>query len=140
MRWLILALSLGLFATTVPAASIQARLIRASDDEKPSDPELSDIAKKLKRTFGYEHYQQLGRQQEGLQTDKKLRIDLGNGFVVFVKPKSIKDGRYDLAVEWYGGPALISKQSLKLSAHQYLFIKGPEVGKDWIILALSVVE
>ena len=140
MRWLILAIGLGLVATTAPAASIQARLIRASENGGPTDPELEDIAAKLKRTFGYEHYSQLGRKQEPLEPGEKQRIDLGKGFTLFVKQKSAKDNRYELAVEWFGGRTLISKQTVRLSDQQYLFIKGPEVGKDWIILSLTVVE
>ncbi len=136
MRWLIL---LFLFlATTSPAAEVQARLIRASNDEKLADARLQTLHPKLKKKFGYPYYQQMGEKQETLKSDVMNRLDLGEGFVVFVKPKSIDKEVHELEVEWTSGRASIVKSTVKIPEGRHLFIKGPGVANDWIVLALTV--
>ena len=138
MRWLIL-LSLFL-ATTSHGAEVQARLIRASNDEKLADARLQTLHPKLKKKFGYPYYQQMGERREPLKLDVMNRLDLGEGFVVFVKPKSVDKKVHELEVEWTSGKASIVKSTVKVPEGGHLFIKGPGVANDWILLALTVHE
>ena len=140
MRGAALVCLLLLVAVPVEAATFRARLIRASHNQQATDPRLEDIQPKLQKVFGYERYHQLGQRQTVLTEGRSQRMDLGEGFVLFVRERGVKDGEHLVDLEWYSGKAAISQQSLKLRPNQYLFIKGPEVGKDWIILSVSVIE
>lgn len=138
MRWLML-LSL-LLLTTADAAQVQARLIRASNDEKLADERLKALQPKLQKKFGYPYYQQLGEKQAALKADTTDRLDLGEGFVVFVTPKSVDKKVHELDIEWTSGKASLVKSTVKISEGGHLFIKGPGVANDWIVLALTVHE
>ena len=143
MHWLITVLVALLLTAPMQAASIEARLIRATnkaDDSQPTDAALKDIAPKLKKRFGFEHYHQLGSQRQPLDQKSTSRLDLGEGFVVFVTPKSVEKTAHELEVEWWSGRASLVKTVVKISEKCSVLIKGPEVGEDWIILALTVQE
>ncbi len=138
MRWIAtLSLSL-LLALPARAANVQARLIRASNESGKSDTSLSDLQVKLKEKFGYKFYQQLGAQQQPLKTGTKLQLDLGQNFQVFVTPKSSDKHEQSLELEWYYGKTLLVRSVVKIVENGHLLVKGPEVGNDWIVLAVSV--
>jgi hypothetical protein len=140
MRSLLVALlAIGL-AGSVQAASIEARLIRASNDKAASDPGLKDIEPRLKKRFGYEYYRLLGVQQETLRENKTYRLNLGEGFVVFVTPKSTAQKMHEMDLEWTSGKASLVKTTVKIAEGNHLFIKGPGVGDDWIVLVITLRE
>ena len=139
MRALLAIFLVGL-AYGAQAASIEARLVRASNDKKATDSSLKDIEPKLRKKFGYENYQQLGVQQEVLRENKTYRLNLGEGFVVFVTPKSIVKKVHELDLEWTSGRASLVKSTVRISEGGHLFIKGPGVADDWILLVITVRE
>ena len=63
MRWLGLILLVACLTGMAHAAQVQARLIRASNDEKLADDRLQALHPKLKKKFGYPYYQQMGEKQ-----------------------------------------------------------------------------
>ena len=138
MRWLtILGMLLGVTVAT-QAATIKAHLIRASNDRPPEDQRLKELDSKLRKVFGFAYYQELGYREQSFQDKPSAELNLGRGFVLYAKPRAIQDGVQEIEVEWYSGRVAISKQSLKLPARQFVFIKGPEIGKEWIVLALAL--
>jgi len=140
MRWLGLILISLALAATAHAAQVQARLIRATQDEKLADARLKTLHAQLEKKFGYPYYEQMGEKQETLKAETTNRLDLGEGFVVFVTPKSVTKKVHELEVEWTSGKASLVKSTVKISEGGYLFIKGPGVANDWIVLALTVRE
>ena len=138
MRFVLVALLAMGLAGSVQAASIEARLIRASNDKKTTDPSLKDIEPRLKKRFGYDSYQLLGVQQEVLRENKTYRLNLGEGFVVFVTPKSTVNKMHEMDLEWTSGKASLVKTTVKIAEGNHLFIKGPGVGDDWIVLVITV--
>ncbi|HUJ09478.1 MAG TPA: hypothetical protein VL171_05575 [Verrucomicrobiae bacterium] len=137
MRVLLALLLVGL-AFNTQAASIEARLVRGSNDTKAVDSKLQDLEPKLKKQFGYEYYQQLGVQKARLQENKTRRLNLGEGFVLFVTPKSIVEKVHELDLEWTSGRASLVKTTVRIPEGDYLFIKGPAVADDWILLVVTV--
>jgi hypothetical protein len=127
-------------ATTVSADQIQARLVRGTHTEQPSDPKLDDIREQLTKQFGFPHYVVIGQTAKPLNGTKQLRLDVGEGFVVLVTDKTDKqeDKKRTLDVEWYSGSTPLVKFTTKIFPKGTVLIKGPEVGKDWIILSLSL--
>ena len=88
MRGLLTGIVVVLVAASAYGASINARLIQASNTAEPSDETLKQLEPKLKKEFGYKFYHLLGTKQESLDQTTKIRLDLGEGFVLFVTPKS----------------------------------------------------
>jgi hypothetical protein len=136
----LLTFFLIVLACSAQAASIEARLVRASNDKMAADPNLKDIEPKLKKRFGYDYYQQFGVQQETLKENKTYRLNLGEGFVVFVTPKSTVKKVHELDLEWTSGRASLVKSTVKLTEGNHLFIKGPGVANDWILLVVTIRE
>lgn len=140
VHWLsLIGISL-LLTTSAQAVSIRAYLIRATNDSKATDARLKDIEPLLKIRFGYQHYQLLGVRQEPFKGHNVHRLNLGEGFVVFVTPKSSSQQRHELDVEWTSGRASLMKTTVRIKENKYLFVKGPGVGDDWIVLAVTVCE
>jgi hypothetical protein len=140
MSWLSAALILLLFVPDSRAASIQARLIRASNEKEAQDERVKDLVPKLKPVFGYEHYKQLGFQKQPLKDKQKVTLDLGEGFFVFVTPKSVENKTHKLDVELVSGKAIVMKATLEVGEKKPLMIKGPEVGSTLMIVSLSVTD
>jgi hypothetical protein len=140
MRGFLTSLVVLLLAANAHAASLQARLIRASNSFDATDAALNDLEPKLKREFGYNFYHLLGCQQASLDQGLKSRLDLGEGFVLFVTPHPSARRAHEVDLEWWSGNTLLVKTVARVPGKCSVLIKGPGVGEDWIILALSVHE
>ena len=131
----LLALTTGF---SLDAATLDAQLVRASKSFTATDDALASLQPKLKKLFGYDHYRQLGRQQTALATGTRHRLNLGEGFTLFVTPRATTAHSSTVALEWYSGKTALVKTTATLAENSPLLIKGPEVGYDWIVLALTV--
>jgi len=140
MRRFFTCLVVLLLAASARAASLEARLIRASNSFESTDAELNDLQPKLKRQFGYNFYHLLGEQLAPLDQKSKSRLDLGEGFVLFVTPRTSAWRARELELEWWSGNTLLVKTVARVPGKCSVLIKGPGVGEDWIILALSMCE
>ncbi|HUD83082.1 MAG TPA: hypothetical protein VMQ67_06245 [Candidatus Saccharimonadales bacterium] len=139
MRWLLAAFVGVVLSASVQAASIEARLIRASNETDKPDEQLTKLEPKLKKVFGYRHYQQLGLQQGPLEENGQLRLDLGEGIVIFVTPRAAEKKGRMMDFEMYSGRAALVKSSVRVG-HGELLVKGPEVGNTLLVVSLAVVE
>jgi hypothetical protein len=138
MRWFLTwALVLGV-ATQVQAASLRAMLVRASD-QAPADAALKDLQPQLKKQFGYQYYRLLGKKQDKLKLKTTTNLDVGEGFSVAATLKSTKKRVQEIHIQWMSGSKTLVTTDVKMSEGGHVFIKGPGVGKDWIVLTLSVL-
>jgi hypothetical protein len=140
MRWLVVALLGCVLCGNVHAASIEVRLIRASNETEKSDKELSKLEPKLKKVFGYQQYNQLGIQKSDLKDKHTLRLDLGEGIVVFVTPTAVEDKAHVLDFEMFSGRAALVKSTVRVPRGRAILIKGPDVGDTLLVVSLVVVE
>lgn len=141
MRALTLALLAALLAVTAEAATVQSRLIRATNTPVGTDKQLQDIEAQLRKQFGYKFYRQLGLGKGALPaTDKTLRLDVGDGFTAFITPKSVEKQTQELRVELYSGRAAVAKLTVKLTSGGHVLAGPISVGNDWLILDLSLRE
>jgi len=139
VRWLLAAL-LGLFlSANVEAASIEARLIRASNETDKEDERLAKLEPKLKKVFGYKHYQQLGLKGGPLKENSQLRLDLGEGIVILITLRPPEKKQQMMDFEMYSGRAALVKSSVRVGQSE-LLVKGPEVGNTLLVVSLAVVE
>ena len=139
MRWLAVLLLGVVLSASVQAASIEARLIRASNETDKTDEQLTKLEPKLKKVFGYQRYQQLGLQRGTLKQDDRVRLDLGEGIVIFVTPRASEKKGQMMDFEMYSGWAALVKSSVRVG-HGELLVKGPEVGNTLLVVSLAVVE
>lgn len=140
MRWLIAILLGSVLSTGVLAASIEARLIRASNETEKSDEQLGKLEPKLKKVFGYQHYQQLGIQKAPLKEGESLRLNLGEGIVMFITPKAVEKKGRVMNLEMYSGRAALVTSTVRVPHDRELLIKGPGVGNTLLVVSLVVVE
>jgi hypothetical protein len=139
MRWLVATLLGVVLSASVQAASIEARLIRASNEADKPDEQLTKLEPKLKKVFGYRHYQQLGLQRGPLKENDQLRLDLGEGIVIFVTPRAAEKKGRMMDFEMYSGRAALVKSSVRVG-HGELLVKGPDVGNTVLVVSLALVE
>ncbi len=140
MRWLV-AILLGVaLSTGVQAASIEARLIRASNEDEKTDEQLTRLEPKLKKVFGYQHYQQLGIQKAPLKDKESLRLNLGEGIVVLITPKADEKKGRVMDFEMYSGRAALVKSTVHVPRDREMLIKGPGVGSTLLVVSFVVVE
>jgi hypothetical protein len=141
MRFLTIALVLVMLAARGWAGQMEGRLIRAANETAAPDPALHDLAGKLKKVFGYEHYRQLGRDQKALTGTDMLKLNLGEGFTVFCHPHPGPGKLVEMNVEIYSGKTLLVKQEkLAMRPKNVVFIKGPAVGSTLLIVALTLTN
>jgi len=67
---------LGL-ASAAPAASLEARLVRAANQTAPADARVADIGTQLNKVFGYDHYRLLGQRRASLVPGKWVKLNIG---------------------------------------------------------------
>jgi cation diffusion facilitator CzcD-associated flavoprotein CzcO len=139
MRWLAAALLGVVLSASVQAATVEARLIRASNGTDKTEEQLTKLEPKLKKVFGYQHYQQLGLQRGPLKENSQLRLDLGEGIVILVTPRAAEKKGQMMDFEMYSGRAALVKSSVRVG-HGELLVKGPEVGNMLLVVSLAVVE
>ena len=143
MNWrplIVMAAGLVLATGYASGATLQARLIRGTADPKADSPELKELKPKLVKVFGYPHYEQLTVHQATLKDRDPVDMDLGRGFVLFVKPKSVEKETYVVEIELTSGKASFVKSTFQVNKHGTVFIKGPEVGNTLVLVALTVQE
>lgn len=141
MRWLIGCLGLLLLTVGADAGTVEARLIRASNEKSAPDEAVQDLTGKLKKVFGYHHYKQLGKEKKALKGLEVVGLNIGEGFTLFCHPLATAGKKHEMNVEMYSGKTLIVKQEkLAIAEKNVLFIRGPEVGSTVLIVALTVTE
>lgn len=138
MRALLTGTMVLLLAASAQAANLHARLLRASNEPGLVDTRLKDIEPRLREQFGYKFYRQLGVGRAKLKPDVMERLDLGEGFTLFVTMQGTEKSQHTLALEWYSGKAALVRTTVKIGNHRHLFIKGPGVGEEMIALAVTV--
>ena len=139
MRWLVASLLGVVLSVSVQGASIEVRLISASNETDKPDEQLTKLEPKLKKVFGYRLYQQLGLQRGPLKENGQVRLDLGEGIVIFVTPRAVEKKGQMMDFEMYSGRAALVKSSVRVG-HGELLVKGPEVGNTLLVVSLAVVE
>ena len=140
MRWLVAVLLGVALSTGVQAASIEARLIRASNEDAKPDEQLTKLEPKLKKVFGYQHYLQLGIQKAPLKDKEPLRLNLGEGIVILITPKADEKKVRIMDFEMYSGKAALVKSTVRVPRDREMLIKGPSVGDTLLVVSFVVVE
>ncbi len=128
-------------ASEVKAAeTVWSGLVIAENVAQPQriPPELTRIEGSLKRFFGYNQFQVIGRSQKTLKTGQEDWLATSKFFGLHVDARGENEAGYVLGLKLYKQKELLLETDAKLSKHSPLVIKGPQVGSGQLLLVLVV--
>jgi hypothetical protein len=135
-----------LFLTMTAAPASQAAetvwsgLVMAENvtQPEPVPSELTRIEGLLKRFFGYNQFQVIGRSQKTLKTGQEDWLATSKFFGLHVDARGETQDGYVLNLKLYKEKELLLETEAKLSKRSPLVIKGPQVGGGQLLLVLVV--
>jgi hypothetical protein len=135
---LVLTLTAALASQT--AEKVWSGLVIAENvtEPQPIPPELTRIEGLLKRFFGYNEFQVIGRSQKTLKTGQEDWLATSKFFGLHVDARGETQGGYVLNLKLYKEKELLLETEAKLSKRSPLVIKGPQVGGGQLLLVLVV--
>src|SRR6266567_1164453 len=105
---------------------------------QPIPPELIRIEGSLKKFFGYNQFQVIGRSQKTLTTGQEDWLATSKFFGLHVDARGESEAGYVLNLKLYKEKELLLETDAKLSKRSPLVIKGPQVGGGQLLLVLIV--
>jgi hypothetical protein len=142
-----LAVVISVLVLTMPAApasqaaeTVWSGLVMAENvtQPEPVPSELTRIEGLLKRFFGYNQFQVIGRSQKTLKTGQEDWLATSKFFGLHVDARGETQGGYVLNLKLYKEKELLLETEAKLSKRSPLVIKGPQVGGGQLLLVLVV--
>jgi len=126
-----------------PTASVTARLIEAREEgPEKTDAALSDIEKKLKRSFNYKQFLLVGKGGKTIKQKEPARIALPKGMALETELLGISDGRIQLSLKWTRKEGKSTKTlfntTVRLQPNHAVVLGGPSAnGGGVLILAVT---
>jgi len=105
---------------------------------QPIPPELTRIEGSLKKFFGYNQFQVIGRSQKTLTTGQEDWLATSKFFGLHVDARGESEAGYVLNLKLYKEKELLLETAAKLNRRSPLIIKGPQVGGGQLLLVLIV--
>ncbi len=105
---------------------------------QPIPPELIRIEGSLKKFFGYNQFQVIGRSQKTLTTGQEDWLATSKFFGLHVDARGESEAGYVLNLKLYKEKELLLETAAKLNRRSPLIIKGPQVGGGQLLLVLIV--
>jgi len=105
---------------------------------QPIPLELTRIEGSLKKFFGYNQFQVIGRSQKTLKTGQEDWLATSKFFGLHVDAQGESTAGYVLNLKLYKEKELLLETDAKLSKRSPLIIKGPQVGSGQLLLVLVV--
>jgi hypothetical protein len=130
-----------LFAGAGTAAAqgvdLHARLILASNDPAPQDPRLEDLEFKLRRVFGFEYYELLGKGGGMVDLPGQTSISLGNDCVLNIAAESAGGGRVRASVQWMRGRTTVLNTTVVVARGAGVILGGVSHKRGTLLVALD---
>ena len=104
----------------------------------PVPPDLTRIERSLKKFFGYNQFQVIGRSQKTLRTGQEDWLAKSKFFGLHVDAQGETEAGYVLNLKLYKEKELLLETDAKLSKRSPLVIKGPQVGSGQLLLVLVI--
>src|SRR4029453_4807433 len=139
-----LAVVISVLCLTTPALQAAERvwsgLVMAENVTQPQaiPAELTRIEGSLKKLFGYNQFQVIGRSQKTLKTGQEDWLATSKFFGLHVDAQGESTAGYVLNLKLYKEKELLLETDAKLSKRSPLIIKGPQVGSGQLLLVLVV--
>src|SRR5438445_6789402 len=122
------------------AETVWSGLVMAENvtQPQPIPSELTRIEGSLKRFFGYNQFQVIGKSQKVLKTGQEDWLATSKFFGLHVDARGETQGGYVLNLKLYKEKELLLETEAKLSKRSPLVIKGPQVGGGQLLLVLVI--
>jgi len=130
--------------TAIPKGRIWSAVLIANNVAKPKDPppELQPIAARLKRVFGYNQFEIVGKDDAPIEDGAERKLTPSRTFWIDLKARkaSVKEARggYLLNLRLYQNEKPIVDTVALIAPESPLFFRGPMYAKGQIIIALQV--
>src|SRR6266481_83169 len=136
----VVALIMGAVPASQAAETVWSGLVMAENvtQPQPIPSELTRIEGSLKRFFGYNQFQVIGKSQKVLKTGQEDWLATSKFFGLHVDARGETQGGYVLNLKLYKEKELLLEAEAKLSKRSPLVIKGPQVGGGQLLLVLVV--
>jgi hypothetical protein len=122
------------------AETVWSGLVIAENVPQPQaiPPELIRMEGALKKFFGYNQFQVIGRSQKTLRTGQEDWLAKSKFFGLHVDAQGETEAGYVLSLKLYKEKELLLETDAKLSKRSPLVIKGPQVGSGQLLLVLVI--
>jgi hypothetical protein len=130
--------------SAIPKGHIWSAVLLASNVAKPKDPplELRSLAPRLKRVFGYNQFEIVGKDEAPIEDGAERKLTPSRAFWIDLKARkaSVKEARggYLLNLRLYQNEKPIVDTVALIAPESPLFFRGPMHAKGQIIVALQV--
>ena len=136
----VIALGIAVAHTLNAAETVWSGLVIAENvaQPQPVPSELTRIEGSLKKFFGYNQFQVIGRSEKVLKTGQEDWLATSKFFALHVDSRGESEAGYVLNLKLYKQKELLLETDAKLSKRSPLVIKGPQIGSGQLLLVLVV--
>ena len=136
----VIALAIAAPHTLNAAETVWSGLVIAENvaQPQPVPSELTRIEGSLKKFFGYNQFQVIGRSEKVLKTGQEDWLATSKFFALHVDSRGESEAGYVLNLKLYKQKELLLETDAKLSKRSPLVIKGPQIGSGQLLLVLVV--
>ena len=136
----VIALGIAAAHTLNAAETVWSGLVIAENvaQPQPVPSELTRIEGSLKKFFGYNQFQVIGRSGKVLKTGQEDWLATSKFFALHVDSRGESEAGYVLNLKLYKQKELLLETDAKLSKRSPLVIKGPQIGSGQLLLVLVV--
>ena len=129
---------LGMFTYADDTRSIQAMLIRASNDPAPLDQRLDVIEYKLRRLFNFEHYRFMGDASAMVNLPGEATLSLGSGVRLEINAFHADGDRVRSQVKWMRNDQVLLSTTVVMTPNTPVVLGGVPDGNGTLIVTLIV--
>ncbi|MDA0322736.1 MAG: hypothetical protein O2923_08485 [Verrucomicrobia bacterium] len=119
-------------------ASVSATMIRASNEDKPSDNRLKKIEPKLRKIFGFKTYQQSGSGSGRCSVPGETTLSLGGKFKLTAKIEDAGDKKLRVHIRWTEGKKAMIDTTMVRRRGDPIILGGPKQDDATLIVSLTV--
>ena len=136
----VIAIGIAAAHTLNAAETVWSGLVIAENvaQPQPVPSELTRIEGSLKKFFGYNQFQVIGRSEKVLKTGQEDWLATSKFFALHVDSRGESEAGYVLNLKLYKQKELLLETDAKLSKRSPLVIKGPQIGSGQLLLVLVV--
>jgi hypothetical protein len=127
----------GAGTVSAQGVDLHARLILASNDPAPQDPRLEDLEFKLRRVFGFEYYELLGKGGGIVDLPGQTSISLGNDCVLNIAAEAAGGGRVRASVQWMRGRTTVLNTTVVVARGAGVILGGVSHKRGTLLVALD---
>jgi hypothetical protein len=117
--------------------TLHARLILASNEPAAQDPRLEDLEYKLRRIFGFEYYQMLGKGEGIVELPGDASLVLGRECRLSISAAQARGGQIRASVQWLRGKEVVLNTTVVMGRGAGVILGGVSHESGTLLVALD---